>query len=126
MLDLLIRFTLVLFILTINFSQILYSAELGNLTSSPNYKIAKNIEISVNDYHFRTFFLAVTRADGDAFQAKISFKRKSGQIEINGPAAKKVNIGDTVLIISYASMSIKKAKNFKPSVIFPNKKNKLV
>jgi len=56
----------------------------------------------------------------------IKGERKSGCIEINGPAAKKVNIGDTVLIISYASMSIKKAKNFKPSVIFPNKKNKLV
>ena len=82
MLDLLIRFTLVLFILNINFSQILYSAELGNLTSSPNYKIAKNIKISLKDYHFRTFFLSVTRADGDAFQAKISFKRNSGEIEV--------------------------------------------
>ena len=56
----------------------------------------------------------------------IKGKRNSGQIEINGPAAKKVSEGDTIIIISYATMSPKKAKIFKPSIIFPNKKNTLV
>ena len=56
----------------------------------------------------------------------IKGKRNSGQIEINGPAAKKVKKGHTIIIISYASMSLKKAKNFNPSIIFPNKKNALV
>ena len=56
----------------------------------------------------------------------IKGKRNSGQIEINGPAAKKVRKGDTIIIISYATMSLKKAKSFKPSIIFPNKKNTLV
>ena len=56
----------------------------------------------------------------------IKGKRNSGQIEINGPAAKKVNKGHTIIIISYATMSLKKAKIFKPSIIFPNKKNTLV
>ena len=56
----------------------------------------------------------------------IKGKRNSGQIEINGPAAKKVGKGDTIIIISYATMTLKKAKSFKPSIIFPNKKNTLV
>ena len=56
----------------------------------------------------------------------IKGKRNSGQIEINGPAAKKVSKGHIIIIISYATMSLKKAKSFKPSIIFPNKKNTLV
>ena len=56
----------------------------------------------------------------------IKGKRNSGQIEINGPAAKKVSKCHTIIIISYATMSLKKAKIFKPSIIFPNKKNTLV
>ena len=56
----------------------------------------------------------------------IKGKRNSGQIEINGPAAKKVSKGHTIIIISYATMSLKNAKIFKPSIIFPNKKNTLV
>ena len=56
----------------------------------------------------------------------IKGKRNSGLIEINGPAAKKVSKGHTIIIISYATMSLKKAKIFKPSIIFPNKKNTLV
>ena len=56
----------------------------------------------------------------------IKGKRNSGQIEINGPAAKKASKGDTIIIIGYATMSLKKAKSFKPSIIFPNKKNTLV
>ena len=56
----------------------------------------------------------------------IKGKRNSGQIEINGPAAKKVIKGHAILIISYATMSLKNAKIFKPSIIFPNKKNTLV
>ena len=56
----------------------------------------------------------------------IKGKRNSGQIEINGPAAKKVSKGHTIIIISYATISLKKARIFKPSIIFPNKKNTLV
>tara|TARA_Y100001978_G_scaffold29581_1_gene25343 strand:- start:2338 stop:2685 length:348 start_codon:yes stop_codon:yes gene_type:complete len=55
----------------------------------------------------------------------IKGERNTGKIEINGPAAKKVNKGHIIIIISYATMSLKKAKIFKPSIIFPNKKNTL-
>jgi aspartate 1-decarboxylase len=46
--------------------------------------------------------------------------RNSGCICLNGPAARKVSVGDIVIIMSYASMDFEEAKNFKPKVIFPD------
>lgn len=46
--------------------------------------------------------------------------RKSGEITLNGPAARKVAKGDIIIIISYAQMDFEEAKNFKPSLVFPN------
>jgi aspartate 1-decarboxylase len=48
--------------------------------------------------------------------------RGSGVICLNGPAAKKVSVGDIVLIISYCDMDFEKAKTFKPWVVFPDTK----
>ncbi|HPI55141.1 MAG TPA: aspartate 1-decarboxylase [Chitinophagaceae bacterium] len=55
----------------------------------------------------------------------IKGKRGSGTICLNGPAARKVELGDIIIIISYALMDFEEAKKFKPSIIFPNEKNKL-
>ena len=52
--------------------------------------------------------------------------RGSGEITVNGAAAKKVNIGDVLILITYASMSFQEAKNFKPNIIFPNEENNLL
>ena len=46
--------------------------------------------------------------------------RKSGEITLNGPAARKVAKGDIVIIISYGLVDFKEAKSFKPSLVFPN------
>jgi aspartate 1-decarboxylase len=46
--------------------------------------------------------------------------RKSGEITLNGPAARKVAKGDIIIIISYGIMDFEEAKSFKPSLIFPN------
>jgi len=46
--------------------------------------------------------------------------RGTGIICLNGPAARKVAVGDVVIIISYASMDFEEAKTFKPSLVFPN------
>jgi aspartate 1-decarboxylase len=51
--------------------------------------------------------------------------RTSGTICLNGPAARKAQVGDIVIIISYASMEFEEAKKFKPTIIFPNPDNKL-
>ena len=56
----------------------------------------------------------------------IKGERNSGEINLNGPAARKVQRGDIIIIISYAQMDFEEAKSFKPSLIFPNEKtNKL-
>lgn len=46
--------------------------------------------------------------------------RNSGVICINGPAALKVNLGDVVIVISYANMDFEAAKKFRPWVVFPD------
>ena len=54
-------------------------------------------------------------------------KKSSGEIALNGPAARRVAKGDIVIIISYATIDFEEAKNFEPTVIFPNEMtNKLV
>ena len=54
-------------------------------------------------------------------------ERGSGVICLNGAAARKVQPGDVVIIMAYASMDFEEAKSFKPSVIFPDTKtNKLI
>ncbi len=50
----------------------------------------------------------------------IKGERGSGMICLNGPAARKAEIGDVIIIISYASMDFEEAKNFKPSLVFPD------
>lgn len=50
----------------------------------------------------------------------IKGQRGSGEITMNGPAARRVQAGDIIIIISYARMEFEDAKTFKPSVIFPN------
>ena len=47
-------------------------------------------------------------------------ERGSGTVCLNGPAARKVAVGDVVIIISYALMDFEEAKSFKPSLIFPD------
>jgi aspartate 1-decarboxylase len=51
--------------------------------------------------------------------------RGSGIISLNGAAARKVAVGDKVIIVSYASMDFEKAKLFKPTILFPDDNNKL-
>lgn len=46
--------------------------------------------------------------------------RGSGCICLNGPAARKAQVGDVVIIVSYASMEFEEAKKFRPWVIFPD------
>lgn len=57
----------------------------------------------------------------------IKGEKGSGEICLNGPAARKVAVGDMVIIISYASMDFEEAKNFKPTLLFPDTAtNKLI
>ena len=50
----------------------------------------------------------------------IKGNRNSGEITLNGPAARKVQKGDIIIIISYGTMDFEEAKTFKPALVFPN------
>lgn len=49
----------------------------------------------------------------------ITGPRGSGTVCLNGPAARRAQVGDIVIIVSYAHMDFEEAKSFKPFVIFP-------
>lgn len=55
----------------------------------------------------------------------IKGKRGSGVICMNGPAARKIMVGDTIVIMSYTTMEMEEARKFRPSVIFPKEANRL-
>ena len=56
----------------------------------------------------------------------IKGERDSGTISLNGAAARKAQVGDLVIIVSYATLEFEAAKSFKPAIIFPDKNNKLI
>ena len=69
----------------------------------------------------------VNNKNGERFVTYvIPGSRGSGEITVNGAAARKVSIGDILILISYASMNLEDAKTFKPSIIFPNEENNLL
>jgi aspartate 1-decarboxylase len=52
--------------------------------------------------------------------------RASGELTLNGAAARKVAVGDVLILITYAWMDIEEAKKFTPAMIFPNEENNLL
>jgi len=50
----------------------------------------------------------------------IKGKRGSGEVCLNGPAARRVAVNDIIIIIAYGIMDFEDAKTFKPTLIFPN------
>jgi len=64
--------------------------------------------------------------NGERFETYvIKGEKDSGTICLNGPAARKAQVGDIIIIISYCSMKFEKAKTFQPTLIFPTPDNKL-
>lgn len=70
----------------------------------------------------------VDNNNGERFETYvIKGERGTGVICLNGAAARKVQLGDIVIIMSYATMEFEEAKLFKPSVVFPDTAtNKLI
>ena len=68
----------------------------------------------------------VDNNNGERFETYIiKGERGSGCICLNGAAARKVQVGDTVSIIAYAIMDFEEAKTYKPTIVFPKEGNKL-
>lgn len=56
----------------------------------------------------------------------IEGEANSGEITLNGPAARKVQKGDIIIIISYCSLSLEEAKMRQPQLVFPNETTNLL
>lgn len=65
--------------------------------------------------------------NGERFDTyTIRGKRGSGEICLNGPAARKVQKGDIIIIIAYAKMTPEEAATFQPKIVFPNEQTNLL
>jgi len=64
--------------------------------------------------------------NGERFETYvIKGEKNTGTVCLNGPAARKVQVGDIIIIVSYALMDFEEAKIHKPKIIFPDNKNRL-
>ena len=69
----------------------------------------------------------VNNNNGERFETYvIKGERGSGCICLNGAAARKVQVGDVVIIIAYALMDMDEAKTFSPTIVFPKEGNRLL
>ena len=69
----------------------------------------------------------VNNNNGERFDTYvITGPRATGCICLNGAAARKVQVGDVVIIMAYAQMELEEARAFSPHVIFPNEQNRIV
>jgi len=69
----------------------------------------------------------VDNNNGERFETYvIKGERGTGCICLNGAAARKVQVGDVVIIMSYAMMDFEEAKQFKPKIAFPDSENKIL
>ena len=90
---------------------------IGSITIDENLMDSSNI-IEGEKVHI------VNINNGERFVTyAIRGERKSGDIILNGPAARKVAKDDIIIIIAYASLEFEEAKLFKPSIVFPNEKD---
>ena len=87
---------------------------MGSITIDEDLMDAANM-ISGEKVHI------VDNNNGERFETYIiKGERGSGCICLNGAAARKVQVGDIVIIMSYAMMDFEEAKSFKPTVVFPD------
>jgi aspartate 1-decarboxylase len=69
----------------------------------------------------------VNNNNGERFETYvIPGARGSGTVCLNGAAARRAEVGDIVIIISYGVMTPEEAKSYKPKLIFPDSNNKIV
>ena len=90
---------------------------IGSITIDENLIIASNMVIGEK-------VQVVNINNGERLETYIiNGVKNSGEITLNGPAARKVHKGDKIIIISYARMSVEDARKFNPTLIFPDENN---
>lgn len=65
--------------------------------------------------------------NGERFETYvIKGDANTGTICLNGPAARRVAVGDIIIVIGYGFMDFEEAKSFKPALVFPNEETNLI
>lgn len=65
--------------------------------------------------------------NGERFETYvIKGERGSGEVTLNGPAARRVQKGDLIIVIAYGFMSEEEAQDFQPKIVFPNEETNLL
>jgi aspartate 1-decarboxylase len=69
----------------------------------------------------------VNNNNGERFETYVIVGRRgTGEICLNGAAARRVQVGDILIIMAYALMTQEEARTFKPTLVFPDENNRVV
>ena len=97
----------------------------ANLNYMGSITIDEDLMDAANIIACERVFIA-NNNNGERFDTYvIKGERGSGCICLNGAAARKVQVGDVIIIMSYAHMTPEEARDWKPAVIFPDAQNKI-
>lgn len=97
----------------------------ANLNYVGSITIDKNLMKAANLLEFQKVDVLDIN-NGERFSTYIIKGEKKGEICLNGAAARKVCVGDLVIIVSYADMDANEAKTHKPTIVHVNEKNEVV
>ncbi|MBP3207578.1 MAG: aspartate 1-decarboxylase [Campylobacter sp.] len=97
----------------------------ANLNYVGSITIDKNLMKAANLLEFQKVDVLDIN-NGERFSTYIIKGEKKGEICLNGAAARKVCVGDLVIIVSYADMDANEAKTHKPTIVHVNEKNEIV
>ena len=97
----------------------------ANLNYVGSITIDKNLMKAANLLEFQKVDVLDIN-NGERFSTYIIKGEKKGEICLNGAAARKVCVGDLVIIVSYADMDANEAKMHKPTIVHVNEKNEVV
>ncbi len=98
----------------------------ANLNYVGSITIDENLMDAANIIEFEKVQVVIIN-NGERLETYvIKGARGLGVICLNGPAARKVAVGDLAIIMSYASMDFEEAKTFIPTVVFPNAENNCI
>lgn len=97
----------------------------ANLNYVGSITIDKNLMKAANLLEFQKVDVLDIN-NGERFSTYIIKGEKKGEICLNGAAARKVCVGDIIIIVSYADMDANEAKTHKPAIVHVNEKNEVV
>ena len=97
----------------------------ANLNYVGSITIDKNLMKAANLLEFQKVDVLDIN-NGERFSTYIIKGDKKGEICLNGAAARKVCVGDLVIIVSYADMDANESKTHKPTIVHVNEKNEIV